>query len=167
VRPNVLNPLSVMYSTLTKMLSMTWMRFPTSNTLKTSQTWSLNYYHLLCQRWKHTRPPGLCCAFTLQFQGNATPRVALRRTYKTISTTRLRQMKSSNIRSVGSRWRAWRCTMTTCWMKKTPLCVSQASKMAMASRSSWLARGIYSRLGSGNSLLSKIWDGMTTTNALS
>jgi len=92
---------------------------------------------------------------------------ALRRTYKTIPTTHLRRMKSTNISSVGSRRRAWRSTMTTCWRKKTPLCVSQASTMGIASRSSWLACQMIRHSGSGNYTLSRIWDGMTITNALS
>jgi len=51
---DALNPLSVVNSTATKIQSKTWTCFPTSNTLKTSQTQSLNHCHLLCCRGKHT-----------------------------------------------------------------------------------------------------------------
>jgi hypothetical protein len=46
VRPDALNPLSVVNSTLTKIQSKTGTHFRTSNTLKTSQTRSLNHRHL-------------------------------------------------------------------------------------------------------------------------
>jgi len=165
--PDTLNPLSVVTSTLTKIQSKTWTRFPTSNTLKTYQTRSLNHRHLLCHGRKHTPAPALRCAITLLSYGNMTVTVALRRTYKTIPITGLWHVKSTNISSVGSRRRAWRRTMTTWWMKKTTLCVSQASKTEMASRSSWLPCQIIRLSGSGNYTLSSIWDGMTITNAVS
>jgi len=114
-------------------------------------------YPVLVPRW----------AITLLSPGNTTLRVSLRRTSRTILTTRLRRVKSTNISSVGSRRRAWRHTMTKCWRKKTPLCVSQASKTGMAYRSSWLACQMVWLSGSGNYTLSRIWDGMTITNALS
>ena len=94
------------------------------------------------------------------------PRAALRRTYKTIPTTRLRSMKSTNRSSVGSRRCAWRRTMTMCWRKETPLCASQHSKTWMASRSSCLARQMIRLLVSGNYTLWNIWDGMTIANDL-
>jgi hypothetical protein len=52
-------------------------------------------------------------------------------------------------------------------MKKTPLCVSEASKMGMASESSWLACKMVRLLESENYTLLKIQDGMTITNGLS
>jgi len=79
----------------------------------------------------------------------------------------LATVKSTNISSVGSRKRAWRRTMTTCWRKKTPLCVSQASKTWIACRSSWLAGQMIWLSGSGIYTLSRIWDGLTITNAWS
>ena len=165
---NTLNPLRVVNSTLTKNQSKTWMRFPTSNTFNTSQTRNLNHHHhLLCHRRKHTPAPVLYCGITLPNHGNATRWVALRRTYRTIATTRLRPVKSTNICSVGSRSRVWRRTMTMCWRKKTPHGVSQVSKMGMASRSSWLACQVIRLSRSGNHTLSRIWDGMTITNGLS
>jgi len=166
-RPDALNPLSVVNSMIPKIQSKTWTRFPTSNTLKTSQTRSLNHRYHLCRGRNHTPAPVLRWALTLLSHGNATLRVYLRRTYKTIPTTHLRRVKSTKISSVGSRWRAWRRTMTTCWRKKTPLCVSQASKTGMASRSSWLACQMIWLSRSGNYTLSRIWNGMTITNARS
>jgi len=166
-RPNALNPLSIVNSTLTKIQSKTWTRFPTLNTLKTSQTRSLNHHHLLCGGRKHTPVPVLRWAIKLLSHGNATLRVALRRTYRTNPTTRLRHVKSTNISSVGSRRRAWRRTMTACWRKKTQLCVSDFSKMVIVSRSLWLAYQMIWLLGSGNYTVLRIWDGMTITNALS
>jgi len=73
---------------------------------------------------------------------------------------------STNISSMGSRRRAWRRNMTMCWREKTRLCVSQDSKMGMASRSSGLACQMFRLSGSGNYTLLRIWDGMTITNAL-
>jgi len=166
-RPDALNLLSVVNSTVTNIQSKTWTCFPTSNTLKTSQTWSLHHRHLLCRGRKHTSAPVLRWAITLLSHGNATLRVSLRRTYKTIPSTRSWRMKSTNISSAGSRRRAWRRTMTMCWRKKTPLCVSQASNTAMASRSWWLACQMIWLSGSGNYTLSRIWNGMTITNAIS
>jgi len=58
-------------------------------------------------------------------------------------------------------------TMTTCWRKKPPLCVSQASTTGMASKISCLACQLIRLSGSGNYTLSRIWDRMTITNALS
>jgi len=45
-----MNPLSVVNSTLTKIQSKTWTCFPTSKTLKTSQTQSLNHRHIFLLR---------------------------------------------------------------------------------------------------------------------
>jgi len=105
-RPDALNPLSVVNSTLRMTQSKTWTRFTTSNTLKTSQTRSLNHRHLLYHRREYTPAPVLRGAIALLSHGNAIVRVFLRRTYKTIPTTRLRRVKSTNISSVGSRRRA-------------------------------------------------------------
>ena len=162
-RPDALNPLSIMNSTLTKIQSITWTSFPTSNSLNTSQTRGLNHCHLLCRSRKHTPVPVLCWEITSLSHGNAMLRVSLRRTYKTIPTICLRRMKSTNISSVRSRRRAWRRTMTMCWRKKTPLCDSQASKMRMASRSLWLTCQLIWLLGSGNFTLSRIRNGITIT----
>jgi len=167
VRPDVLNPLSVVISTLTKIQSKPWTRFPTSNTLKTLQTRSLNHRHLLCRGRKHTPAPALHWAITLLSDGNVTLRVALRWTYRTIPTTHLRRVKSTNISSVGPRRWVWRRKMTTCPRKKTPRCVCQASKTGIASRSSCVACQMIRLSGSGNYTLSRIWDGMTITNGLS
>jgi len=156
-----------MNSTLTKIQFKTGTRFPTSNTLKASQTLSLNHRHLLGRGRKHIPALVLCQAIPLLSYGITTIRVALRQTYRTIPTTRLQHLKSTNISSVGSSRRVWRRTMTTCWRKKTALCVCQASKMGMVSRNSWLEFQMISLSGSGNYTLSSLWDGMTITNALS
>jgi hypothetical protein len=55
VHPNVVNLLSVVNSTLTGIQSKTCTHFPTSNTLKTPQTRSLNYRHL-CWGPKYISP---------------------------------------------------------------------------------------------------------------
>jgi len=166
-RPDALNPLSVMHWTVTKIQLKTWTRFLTLNKWKISQTRSLNHRHLLCRGRICTQAPALRWSIALLRHVNATLRDASRRTYTTLSTTPLRRLKSINISCVGSRRKAWRCTMKTCWRKKTLLWVSQASKMGMASRSSWLACLMIRLLGSGNYTLLRIWDGMTITNALS
>ena len=145
----------------------TWTCFPTLNMLKTSQTWSLNHRRILCRRRNYATAPAPRWSITLLSPGDTTFRVALRRTCKTISTTHLRPMKSKNIARVESRNKAWRGTMAMCWWKKAPLCISQASETEMASRSSWLAYEMIRLPGSGNYTLSRIWDGMTITNALS
>jgi len=165
-RPDALNLLRIVKSTLTKIHSKTWTRFPNSNTLKTSQTLRLNHRHL-CRRRKYT--PSLALSWSIEFlsHGNVTLRAALRPAYKTIPTTRSRRVKSPNISSMGSRRRAWRRNMTSCWMKKTPLCVSAASTTGMASRSSWRACQMIRLSGSGKYTLSRIWHGMTIANALS
>jgi hypothetical protein len=164
--PDALNPLSTVNSMLTKIRSKTWMCFPTSNTLKTSQPRSLNHRHL-CPEWKYTLEQALGWLITLLCHGNSILRAALRRTYKSIPTTRLRLLKSTKISSQASGRRAWRHTMTTCWRKKTPLSISQASNMEIASRTSWLACQMIRLSGSGNYTLFRIWDGLTITNALS
>jgi len=96
---------------------------------------------------------------------NATLMVRLRRTYKTIPTTHLRRLKSTSISSVGTRTRAWSRTMMMCWRKKTQLCVSQASKTEIGSRSSWLPCWMIRLLGCGTYTLWRIWDRRTITNA--
>jgi hypothetical protein len=58
-RPNAFNPLSPVNSILTKTQSKTSTCFPTSNSLKTSQTRSYNHHHLLCHGRKHTPAPVL------------------------------------------------------------------------------------------------------------
>jgi len=166
-RPDALTPLSIVNSMLTWIQLKTGTRFPTLNTLKSSQTQSLNLRHLLWHWWKYTPAPALRWSLTLLSHGNATLTVALRRTYKIIPTTHWQRVKSTNISSVGSRWKAWRRTMTTRWRKKSPLCISQASKMGIASKSSGLAFQMIRLLGRGNYTRSRIWDGMTMTNALS
>jgi len=165
-RPDLLNPLSVMNSTLTTTLSKTWTRFPTWNTLKSSPTRGLNHRHL-CRRQTYTPAPEFRWSITLLSHWNAMLRAALRETYKTIPTTRLQRVKSTNISSVELKRRAWIRTMTTCWRKKTLLCVSEASKTGMASRSSWLACQMIRVSVSGNYTLSRIRDGMTINNGLS
>ena len=165
-RRDTLNPLSILNSTETKIQSKIWTQFPTSNMLKTSQTWSLNHCHLSRGR-KYTPAPALRWSIALLSHGDAMLRVAFRRTYSSISTTLLRRVTSTDISSVGSRRRIWRLIMTTCWRKKTLLCVSPASKTRMVSRSSWLACQIIRLLWSGNYTPLRIWDGMAITDALS
>jgi len=134
--PDALNLLSIMNSTQTKIQLKTWMPFPTSNVLKTLQTWTLKDRHHRCCRRKHTPAPAFHWAITLLSHGNVMLRVAFRWSYRTIPTTCLQLVKSANISSVGSRRRAWRHSMTTSWRKNSLLCVSQASQTWMASRSS-------------------------------
>jgi len=126
-----------------------------------------NHRHLLCGDRKHCQVPVLHLAIRLLSHGNAMLTVAFRRTYSTIATTRLQRVKSTSISSVGWRREVWRCTMTTCWRKKTPLFVSQASKTVMASRSWYLPSQMIRLSGSGNNTLSSLWDGITITNGLS
>ena len=164
--PDVLTPLSVLKSSLTKIESKTGTCFPTSNMLQTSRTQSLNHRHLCCGR-KYTSAPVIRWSITLLSHFKATLRVALRRTYKTITTTHLGRVQSRNISSLGSRSGPWSCTMTPCWRQKTLLSVPQASKSGIVSRSSWLACQMIRISGSGNYTLSRIWDGITITNALS
>jgi len=88
-RPDALNPLSVVNSTLTMIQLRTWADFHTSNMLKPSQTRSLNHPNLFCRVRKHTWVPVIRWVITLLRHGNATLRVSLRGTYRTIPTTRL------------------------------------------------------------------------------
>jgi len=135
--------------------------------LRTSQTSILSHRCLLWCGGTHTLAQALRWVITLLRHGNATLRGALRKSYTTIPTTRLRCVKCTNISSVGS-WRmVWRRTMTPCWRRKTTLCISQHPKMGMAFWSSTLACQMIRLLGSGNYILSRMWDGMTITNALS
>jgi len=134
--------------------------------LKTSQRWNLHPGHLLCRRRNHTMALALRWVSTSLSHGDATLRVALERTYKTIPTTCLGRVKSTNILSVGSWRRAWTHTMTMSWRKKTLLCVSETSETGMSSSSSLLACLIIRLLWSGNYTLSKVWDAMTITNTL-
>jgi len=143
------------------------MRFPTSNTLKTLETWSLNSCHLLWRRRKCTLVPALCWLITLLSHGNATLRVAWRWNYKTIPNTRLQRVKSKTLCSVASKRKAWRHTMATCWTRQTPLCDSQDLQLGMASKTWWLACQVIKLFGSGNYTLSRIWDGITITNPIS
>jgi len=145
----------------------TWTCFRTLNIVKTSQTRSVNHHRHLCCRQKHIPVPALRWAIALLSQGSTTLKVALRRTFRTIPTTCLRSVKSTNISSVGSRRRVWRSSMAMCWRKNTPLWVSQASKTGMASWFLWLACQMIRLSGSGNYTLSRIWDRITITNGLS
>jgi len=165
--PEMMSPLSSFNPPPTKIQLKTWACFPTSNTFNTSLTLSLNHRHLLRRQQTYTLAPLLRCSIILLSNGNTMLRVALRRTFKTMPTSCLRRVQSTNISSVGSRWKAWWRTMTKCWWKKWPLCVSQASKMVIASRHLWLALQMIRLSGSGNYTLSRIWDGITITNALS
>jgi len=167
VHPHLLNPLSMVNSMLTQFQLRTWTPFPTLNTLKTSQTCSLNHCHLLCDGRKHTLAHVLHLAITLLNHGNAMLTVSLGRTYNTHPTTRLRRMRGTNRSSMRSRRRASGHTMPMCWRKNIPHCVSQPPKTRMASRSSWLACQMIRLSRSGNYTLSKIWNGMIITNALS
>jgi len=163
----MLNPLSIVNSTATKIQLKTWICFHTLNKLQALQTCSLNHCHLLWHGWKLNPAQGLRWAITFLSHGNATLRVAFGRTCKTIPTTHLWCVNCTNISSVGSRRRAWTCTMTTCWNKKILLCVSQASNTGMLSTIWCTAYQMISVLGSGNYTLWRIWDGMTITNARS
>jgi len=165
--PDALNLLSVINPAVTMNQSTTWTRFFTSNTFKASQTRSLNHRHLLLLWWQHTPAPVLCLVITLLSDGNAMLRVAWRWPYKTIPTTRLQCVESTNESSVWSRRMSWRRMMTTCWRKTTPLCVSSASTPGMVSRNSWVACLMIRLSGSGKYTLWRIWDGMTITNAIS
>jgi len=165
--PHALSLLSIVISMLTKIQSKTWTYFPTSNTLEPLPTRSLNHCQLSCRGRKHCPLPALHWASTLPSHGNAALGVVLRGTYKTIPTTRLRCVKSTNISVVGSRARAIKCTVRMCWRKKTPLRVSEASKEGIACRSLWQACQMIRLSWSGNYTLSRIWDGMSITNALS
>jgi hypothetical protein len=49
--------------------------------------------------------------------------------------------------------------------KKTQICISEASKMRIASRSLWLAWQMIQLSGSGNYTLSRIAEAMTITHA--
>jgi len=95
VRPDTLNLLCIMNPALTQIQSEIGKCFPTSNTLNTSQTQSLDHRHLSCHRRKHTQAPVLCWGITLLNHGYAMLRVAFRRTYKRIPTIRLWHVKST------------------------------------------------------------------------
>jgi len=165
--PSTLNPLRIVNSILTKIHLKILMLVFTSTTLNASQTWSLKQHRLWCCWRQHTMAPVLRWAITLWRHGRAKLRVVLEWTYTTIPTTCLQCVKSTNISSVGSRRKVWRGSMTTCWSKESPLCISEASKTEIASRSSWLACQIIRLSGSGNYILLRIWDGMAITNARS
>jgi len=167
VRNDALNPLRILNPTLTLSRSKTWMRFPTPNLSKPSQTNTINHRHLLFRRLNYSQAAELRWGISLLNQGNATLSVALRWTYETIPTARSRCVVSPTLSRVGSRRMTWIHTMTTCWTKETPLCISQASKTAIVSRSSWITCQMIRLSGSGNYTLSTIWDWMTITNALS
>ena len=87
VRPNTLNLPCVVLSTLTMIQSNTGMDFPTSNSLKTSQTRGLSHRHPFCRGQEPTPAPVLRWAITLLNHGNPTPRIALRQTYISIHNT--------------------------------------------------------------------------------
>jgi len=86
--PDLLNALSVVNETVTKIQSKTWTRFPATNTLWTSHIRSLNHRQCLCRGRKHAPAPALPWAITLLSHGNTTLKVPLGRTYRTIPTTR-------------------------------------------------------------------------------
>jgi hypothetical protein len=156
MRPNAFNPLCIVNTTLRMIQWKTRTHFPLSNTLESSQTHSLIYRHLLRRKLKYTPAPALPRLTAMPSAGNSTLRVAMRLTHKSISTTRLRRMESTNIFSVESRRNAGRRILTMCGRKTTPLCVSQASKMGMASKSLWLACPIIGLLGSGKYIVLRI-----------
>jgi len=137
--PSVLNLLSIVDSTLSKLQLKSWTHSPSLNTLNTSQTESHihhHHHHLLCRGRRHTLFLALHRVITMPSHWNTMLRVAFIPTYKTIPTTLLRHFKSKNLSNVGSRRRVWRCNVTTCWSKKAPLCFFQGLKTGMASRSS-------------------------------
>jgi len=158
--------LGVVNPSLMKIQWKTSTNFPTSNTLKTLQTHSLNHHHRICRGRKHTPARALHSAITLLSHGNVTLRVALGQAYKTLPTTCLWGKKSTNISTVGSRRRVWRRTMTMCCSKKTQLCISQGLKMGIASSSSWLACQMIRLSWTGNYMLLRIWDGTTISHTL-
>jgi len=162
-RPDALNPLSPANWSWTMIQSKTWTGIPTSNMLKTLQTTNLNHYDLLCQWVKPTPVPVNHWAITLLIHGNATLRVAMRRTYKTIHANHSWRVKSPDVSRVGSRRGASRWTMTTCWRKKTPLCVSEGSNTVKASWRKWIVCQMIRPLRSRNYTLSRICDGKTIT----
>jgi len=167
VCPEMLNALCIVNSTFTMIQSKTGTHFRIFNTLETSQPCSLNHHYHICRWRKLTVVQVLRWAIRLVSHGNVMLSVALKRTYKTIPTTILRHVKSTNISSVGWRSTRWRRTTTMYWRKKSPLCVSQPSKTGMVSSSSWLACKMIRLTGSGNRTLSRIWNRMTITNTLS
>jgi len=141
--------------------------FPTSNTLKSSQPRSFNRRHILSYGLNDTPTLALCYAITLLSPMNPNLRVTLTLTDNTIPTAHLWRVKSANSSSVASRRRAWRRTKITCWRKKTPLCIFQASKTGIALRCSLLACQMIRLSGRANYTLSMIWDRMTIIIALS
>jgi len=135
---NALDLLSIWNSMLRQIQSKTWPLLPRSNMLEASQTRSLNHHYLLWKEWKYTPASVLRRPIGLRRYANITFRVALKQTYKTISNTHLRRVKSTILIWVGSSSRVWRFTMAMCWEKNTLLCVSQATTTEMASTSLWL-----------------------------
>jgi len=152
---------------LRNILSKTGTHFTTLLTLKTSKTRSPNHRNVVCHGQKCILSLVLRWAIRLLSPVSFMLRVALRWSYKTTPTTRLRRVKSTNISSVGSRRRAWSHTLTTCCRKNTPLSISQTSITEMTSRSSWLACRMIRLSGSGNYTLWRIWNGMKIIKALS
>lgn len=104
--PDPWNPLSIMNSMLWKSTSKTWMHFPTSNTLQTSQPKCHIHHQLLGDGRKPAPALVLHCAFNTPRYADATLTVALTHSNKIIPTTHLRCVKSTNISNVESRWLA-------------------------------------------------------------
>lgn len=163
----VLNPLSVMNSILTNIQLKTGIGFPTSDIAKTWCTRNLNCCNLQYRSLKHSLALVHCRATTLLSPQNMTLMVALWQTCKTISTSQLAHMKSTNISSVESRRSVSEYNMTTCWTKKPLYCNAQASKTGKASISSWLPCQIIRHLRSGNYTLWRMCNRMTINNSLS
>jgi len=93
---------------LTKIQLKTWTRFPTSNTLNSLQTQSLNHHHLLRSGRKQTPALALRWAITLLRHGNLRLRDSLRQTSKIIPITLLWPVASTNISSVGHKKKGMR-----------------------------------------------------------
>jgi len=166
-RLDQLNQLRVSNSTRNRIQCETWMCLPTLNKLKTLQTRSLKPCYPLCHGRTNTPAPPLSWAITVLSDGDMTLRVDLRRTYKTIHTTRWCHLNNTFISRVGSTKKARRPTMTSCWRKKPLLRISQGSSMWMASSSSWLTSPMSRLLVSGNYTLQRILDWMKITDSLS
>jgi hypothetical protein len=163
-RPDTLYMPCMVYWTQSKIESKTETLVATSNLLKISQIRSLDHRDLLCRGQTHTLAPVLHWAMTLLSHGNAMLMVALRQNCRSIPTTCLWGVKSTNISGVESRKSVWRHTMRMFARKITQICVSEASKMRIASRSLWLAWQMIQLSGSGNYTLSRIAEAMTITH---
>lgn len=103
--PDALNLLSAVNSILNMVQSKSWMRFPTSNSLKSLQTRNVNLHHRPCCRRKHTPALVLSAVITFLSHAHVTLGVAMGQTFKTFPPTHLRCLKSSNISTVESKRR--------------------------------------------------------------